>query len=133
MTNEEFSYNDAVICKRCKTLFHFGASVNLIEGLKFPNGDFSLIKAKCPRCYSQSTYQPSEVKRSGSSEDKDELIKQLRNQISQLTFDKSVCEDRFKKLLDDYQKFVTQVGQVQTQKNEVQTEQIPAKKTEGVF
>lgn len=128
MTDEEpFSYNDGVICKYCNRLFHFGQVSNLIEGLTFPKGDFSLIRAKCPNCYNVRTYNSDEVKRSGSNEDS-ELIKELRNTIAQLEIDKKVLTNR----LEDCMKLIlNNVAQTKASPIENQTSEEEIKKQNG--
>lgn len=120
MTNEEhFSYDDGVICKRCSRLFHFGQVSNLIQGLTFPKGDFSIIRAKCPKCYSICTYDAEQVKKSSSDKEESELVKQLRGEVAQLTIEKETIRKLFDDLLKDK---INSVAQKPTNENDIQDE-----------
>jgi hypothetical protein len=117
--SDRFSLNDGAICKRCKDLFSFRQSYRIIEGLKFPNGDFSLVKAACPKCFSQSFYTENDILHTNeSNEDKDELIKQLRSEIAQLKLDKDFLKNRFEDLFKAYSEEVNKNNQNQPKPSE---------------
>lgn len=119
----DFSLDDCAICKRCYELFSFKHSYLLTDGLKFPTGDVTSIKAKCPKCFCQSFYFDNDIIRSKSSKDKDELIKELRNKISQLESDKEFLKNRLEDIIKDKIKDIAntqnnlQIQQQQTSKN----------------
>lgn len=93
-----FSLYDGLICKRCNRLFSLGRSDQLINGLRFPKNDLSIIEAKCPRCFTQLTYNENDLWRDNKDEES-ELVKQLRSQLAQVTTEKDVIKKMYEQLI----------------------------------
>ena|SRR2546428_12051136 len=95
MTRLNPIHNDnGFICKDCRKVFSLGRSASLIfgEGLTFPNGDISKIRAPCPNCNFVWTYDNSEMlvptellaKIQPDSDELQKRVSQLENRIGEL-------------------------------------------------
>ncbi|MDE1812781.1 MAG: hypothetical protein KGI19_07455 [Thaumarchaeota archaeon] len=99
MSTPKFSLYDGLICKHCTRLFSLGRADQLINGLQFPKHDFSIITAKCPRCFSQRTYGENDILRSNNDEQESEELKNLRNELAQTRVERDTIKKLYEELL----------------------------------
>lgn len=85
--------------KERKEPFSLKSAYKLMHGLKFPNRDISIIMAKCPFCRLERHYVKGDLWKNKEDVEESSIVKQLRNQLAQVTTEKDIVKKLYEELL----------------------------------